>query len=67
MRVSLPRPLKAKDLDIVIQKSHLKIAVRGQAPIIDGELHRVVKVDESFWTIGFFFLICASKFAYSPC
>jgi len=43
--------LKSKMLAIDIKKKNLKIAVKGKDPLIDGELHQAVKVDNSFWTI----------------
>ncbi|GAB4826225.1 hypothetical protein Ancab_009090 [Ancistrocladus abbreviatus] len=34
-----------------IKKNHLKVGIRGQAPVIDGELYQTVKPDESFWSL----------------
>jgi hypothetical protein len=33
--VPVPAGIKAKNLDIVIKKDHLKVGVKGQTPIID--------------------------------
>ena len=29
----------------------LKVGVKGQPPIIDGELYKKIKVDDSLWTL----------------
>lgn len=34
-----------------MQSKKLTVGVKGQAPIIDGELHRKIKKDDSLWTI----------------
>lgn len=38
-------------LDIKFTNTHLKVGLKGQPPIIDGELHRRIIVDDSFWTL----------------
>ncbi|GBP04391.1 Nuclear migration protein nudC [Eumeta japonica] len=49
------RPLRAllrpRDLSVVIGKKHLKVGVRGQPLIIDGEMDADVKVEESTWVL----------------
>jgi hypothetical protein len=42
---------KTRDLVVDIKKGSLVVGVKGQPPILDGLLHRNVKVDDSFWTI----------------
>ncbi|KAF2273680.1 CS-domain-containing protein [Westerdykella ornata] len=42
---------KARDLDVKISKKALKVAIKGQEPIIDGELPHPIHVDESTWTL----------------
>lgn len=44
-------PLKARDCVVEIKKQHLKVGIRGQAPIIDGELHAEIKTEDSQWTL----------------
>jgi len=51
LTIPISASLKGRDLDISLQKSHLKVAIRGQHPIIDGELHKHIKVDDSTWTL----------------
>mmetsp|Transcript_15199 Transcript_15199/g.30508 ORF Transcript_15199/g.30508 Transcript_15199/m.30508 type:complete len:321 (+) Transcript_15199:44-1006(+) len=44
-------PLKAKMLDVDIKKKALKVGVKGKEPLINGELHQQVKLENSIWTI----------------
>lgn len=48
---TIPANLKARDLNVVISKTKLKVQVKGQDPIIDGDLSKPVHVDESTWTL----------------
>ncbi|KAI4127029.1 MAG: hypothetical protein LQ347_004763 [Umbilicaria vellea] len=49
--VPVPGNLKGRDLDVVIAKKKLKVGVKGQSPIIDGDLPKEIHVDESTWTL----------------
>lgn len=51
IRVPLKIAVKSKDLVVDIQKRHLKIGLRGQPPILDGETFNEMKVEESTWCI----------------
>ena len=42
---------KAKDLVVVIEKKHLKVGVKGQALIIDGDFPKEVKLDDCTWCL----------------
>ena len=35
-------PLKSRDLTVDVKKKHLKIALKGKTPLVDGELHKEV-------------------------
>jgi len=49
--VPVPSGTTKKDLDITIGKNKLKVALKGQPPIIDGELCQTVKIEDSFWSV----------------
>jgi len=49
--VKLPDNVTAKDLIVDIQKTKLKIQVKGQEPIVDGLLHKPVKKGDCLWTL----------------
>jgi len=43
--------LRARDLVVSIGKKTLKVGIKGQEPIIDGELCAEVKQEESVWVL----------------
>ncbi|CAO3673818.1 unnamed protein product [Umbelopsis ramanniana] len=49
---SRPSWNEGKELDVVIGRKQIKIGVKGQPPILEGELPQTVKVEDSTWTIG---------------
>ncbi|PSS15246.1 hypothetical protein M430DRAFT_51861 [Amorphotheca resinae ATCC 22711] len=50
--VEVPGNLKGKDLNVEIKKKKLLVGVKGQEPIINGDLPHEIKVDESTWTLA---------------
>ncbi|CAK1553678.1 unnamed protein product [Leptosia nina] len=51
LRVPLRQVLRPRDLMVVISKKHLKVGIKGQPLIIDGELDADVKIEESTWLL----------------
>ncbi|KAK5076009.1 hypothetical protein LTR51_001688 [Lithohypha guttulata] len=50
--ISIPGNLKSKDLLIDLKKTHIKVAIKGQDPIIDGDTPFPLQTDESTWTLN---------------
>lgn len=53
LRVPIPRNLKIKARDVVIdfEKKHLKVGLKGFPAIIDGELYNNIKIEECCWIL----------------
>jgi hypothetical protein len=51
LRVPVRHGARGKDLNVVIEKEHLVVGMKGQPAIIDGKLHKAVRTDECVWTI----------------
>lgn len=52
VRVPLPAVnVKGKQVSIVITSSHLTVGMKGQPPIVDGDLYSKVRAEECMWTI----------------
>jgi hypothetical protein len=53
LRVPFPNiaSLKSRDVVCVISKKALKLGLKNQPPIIDGELNAEIKTEDSLWTI----------------
>ncbi|CAK7206015.1 hypothetical protein SEUCBS139899_008798 [Sporothrix eucalyptigena] len=47
----IPGNLKARDLVIEIKKTALSVGIKGQEPIVKGELFQAVLLDDSTWTL----------------
>ncbi|BCR83939.1 NudC domain-containing protein [Aspergillus chevalieri] len=53
VEVTIPVPgnLKGRDLDVVLAKDKIKVAVKGQEAIIEGQFPHPILTDESSWTL----------------
>ena len=49
--VPVPPGTRGRDLNVVIQKNKLSVGLKGQEKILDGELCKEIKVDDSTWTL----------------
>ena len=50
--VPVPKGTRGKNIDVIIQKNRLSVGLKGQDKILDGELCKEIKVEESAWTLG---------------
>jgi len=51
LTIPISATLRGRDLDVKLTKNHLRVAIRGQNPIIDADLHKQIKLDDSTWTL----------------
>ncbi|GAA5871061.1 hypothetical protein JCM8547_005346 [Rhodosporidiobolus lusitaniae] len=51
LTVPVPPGTRSKQLDVVIKKQYIKVGVKGETPVIEGELPKEVRVDDSTWTL----------------
>ncbi|KAG4172075.1 hypothetical protein ERO13_A12G250300v2 [Gossypium hirsutum] len=51
VNVPVPSGTRSKLVACEIKKNHLKVGLKGQPPIIDGELFQAVKPDDCYWSI----------------
>ncbi|XP_051122860.1 protein BOBBER 2 [Andrographis paniculata] len=49
--VPVPPGTKSRFISCEIKKNHLKVGLKGQPAVIDGELFQAVKVDDCFWSL----------------
>ncbi|RDB28616.1 Nuclear movement protein nudC [Hypsizygus marmoreus] len=49
--IPVPKGTRARDLVIVLQKKKLSVGLKGQDKILDGELCKEIKVEDSTWTV----------------
>ncbi|KIP11380.1 hypothetical protein PHLGIDRAFT_124793 [Phlebiopsis gigantea 11061_1 CR5-6] len=51
IEIPVPKGTRAKQLDVIIQKKKLSVGLKGQEPIMSGELCKEIKVEDSTWTV----------------
>ncbi|KAL2249066.1 protein BOBBER 1 [Sesamum indicum] len=49
--IPVPPGTKSRFIACEIKKNHLKVGLKGQQPVIDGELFQPVKVEDCFWSL----------------
>lgn len=55
--VPVPKGTRAKDLVVTLQKKRLSVGLKGQDKILDGELCKDIKVEDSTWTLRTRFIL----------
>lgn len=50
--VPVQKATRARDLTIKILKKGLLVGFKGKEPILEGELCKDIKIEESTWTVG---------------
>ncbi|XVF50991.1 hypothetical protein PTKIN_Ptkin04bG0147700 [Pterospermum kingtungense] len=51
VNVPVPNGTRSRFVACEIKKNHLKVGLKGQPPVIDGELFQAVKPDDCYWSI----------------
>mmetsp|Transcript_11951 Transcript_11951/g.28008 ORF Transcript_11951/g.28008 Transcript_11951/m.28008 type:complete len:361 (-) Transcript_11951:276-1358(-) len=49
--VPVPAGTKTRDLTVSMSASKLSVGLKGKPPILSGDLHKRISLDESFWTL----------------
>ena len=49
--IPVPAGTKSRLISCEMKRNHLKLGLKGQPPIIDGELYQPIKVEDSFWSL----------------
>ncbi|KAH1557164.1 hypothetical protein LV164_006515 [Aspergillus fumigatus] len=49
--IPVPANIKGRDLDVVLTKMKIKVAIKGQEALIEGDFPHPIIVDESSWTL----------------
>ncbi|KAG7450576.1 nuclear movement protein nudC [Guyanagaster necrorhizus] len=49
--VPIPKGTRGRDVSVTIQKKKLSVGLKGKEKILDGELCKEIKVDDSTWTL----------------
>lgn len=51
IEIPFPNHVKSRDLSIDIQKKYLKVGLKNEDPVLDGQLYNEIKPEECSWTI----------------
>eukprot|EP00894_Picocystis_sp_ML_P003978 jgi/Pico_ML_1/54495/g4833.t1 len=49
--IPVPKGTKSKLVDVVIKRNYLKAGLKGEDPVLEGELKHAVIVDDSYWSL----------------
>ena len=59
--VPVPKGTRARDLQVIIGKKKLSVGLKGKDKIMDGELCKEIKMEDSTWTVGMYLTILLLK------
>ncbi|CCJ28660.1 unnamed protein product [Pneumocystis jirovecii] len=51
VRLPVPHGTRGRDLDVVLEKKKIKVSLRKGELLLEGELSREIKIEESAWTL----------------
>ncbi|KAJ9545684.1 hypothetical protein OSB04_025391 [Centaurea solstitialis] len=51
VNIPVPPGTKSRFISCEIKKNHLKVGLKGQPPVLEGDLYKPVKVDDCFWSL----------------
>ncbi|KAI4325009.1 hypothetical protein MLD38_030444 [Melastoma candidum] len=51
VNIPVPKGTKGRFVVCDIKKNHLKVGLKGQPPVIEGELYRTIKPDDCYWSL----------------
>ncbi|KAG0173634.1 hypothetical protein DFQ28_011127 [Apophysomyces sp. BC1034] len=49
--IPVPKGTRGRDLEVILKKKQIKVALKGQPALIEGELCKEIHVDDSTWTL----------------
>ncbi|ORX61478.1 CS-domain-containing protein [Hesseltinella vesiculosa] len=49
--IPVPSGTRARDLEVVLKRKHIKVALKGQPALLEGELCKDIQVDDSTWSV----------------
>lgn len=49
--LNVDHKVRGKDLAVTIAKGSIKVGLKNVTPIIEGKLHKTIKMDDSMWTL----------------
>jgi len=49
--IELPKDIRSKQLDVIIESGHLRVGIKGQPPILDGDWPHAVNSNRCMWTL----------------
>ncbi len=49
--IPVPQGTRGKDLTVVLKKGKLAAGLKGKQPLIEGDLAKSIKIDQSTWTL----------------